>query len=55
MSDDAILKAACIQAAAATWQQTTLRNDGATDPKAVADNIARFAAMLYGAWTRHQP
>jgi hypothetical protein len=50
-----ILKAACIQAAAVSWQQTSLREGGSSDPKMIADKITQFAAMLYEAWIKNQP
>ena len=49
---DAIIKAACIQAAAATWTQTNIDRGpggGVTDPQKVAEMIADYAATLFHA------
>ena len=46
---DAIIKAACIQAAAMTWMQTNIDRGpggGANDPAKVADMVADYAATL---------
>jgi hypothetical protein len=52
---DAVIKAACIQAAAHTWAITTLPDDCSRDPEQVADSIARLAAQLFHAWKSHEP
>jgi hypothetical protein len=50
--EDTIIKAACIQAAAATWTQTNIDRgpgSGVNDPQKVAEMIADYAAMLFRA------
>jgi len=56
MSDDAdaAIKAACIQAAAHAWTNTTLPDECSCDPKQVADKIAQFAAQLFRAWKERE-
>jgi len=52
---EAVVKAACIQAAAQTWGITTLPDGCSRDPEQVDDSIARLAVQLLLAWNKHQP
>lgn len=52
---DAIIKAACIEAAAQSWTMTTLTDGASKVPERIADSIAQFAAMIFAAWKKHEP
>lgn len=52
---DAIIKAACIEAAAQTWTATTLPDDRTRAPEQIADRIAQYAALIFQAWKKHEP
>jgi hypothetical protein len=49
---DAIIEAACLQAAARIWANTTLNHDGTREPREIADRIAQLASMLLEAWRK---